>query len=213
MMSDLAERGAILGFQAVVDREHVAEHPVSALIEVKLTPERDGGFDRMARRIARFDQYIALYEKLGQENPELLIKAASRLRGMANYRTNFQIISVKALAGKFIFFFPIILTILFHLLISLYLLKKTIDNTFDILYISDVISGGYKNAIQAQFVLDFNHCRFLKKFSFEKDFKNEDQSYKFMEYFKSFNLNFFFSGFYYVLSLFIPLMFSIDLLS
>lgn len=42
------------------------------------------------RRIERFDQYIALYESLGQQDPKLAIKAASRLRGLANYRTNFQ---------------------------------------------------------------------------------------------------------------------------
>ncbi|MCA9710324.1 MAG: S46 family peptidase, partial [Myxococcales bacterium] len=42
------------------------------------------------QRITRYDQYIELYERLGQQNPELAIKAASRLRGLANYRTNFQ---------------------------------------------------------------------------------------------------------------------------
>lgn len=41
-------------------------------------------------RIKRYDEYIALYEKLGQQDPGLAIKAASRLRGLANYRTNFQ---------------------------------------------------------------------------------------------------------------------------
>lgn len=41
-------------------------------------------------RIARYEQYIALYEKLGQADPRLAIKAASRLRGLANYYTNFK---------------------------------------------------------------------------------------------------------------------------
>ncbi len=41
-------------------------------------------------RIARFEQYIALYEQMGQADPALAIKAASRLRGMANYYTNFK---------------------------------------------------------------------------------------------------------------------------
>ncbi|MEM7156451.1 MAG: S46 family peptidase [Myxococcota bacterium] len=40
--------------------------------------------------IERYDQYIALYEALGRENPALAIKATPRLRGLANYRTNFQ---------------------------------------------------------------------------------------------------------------------------
>jgi DNA-binding Lrp family transcriptional regulator len=53
--------GTILGYQAVVDREKVARDEVVAVIEVKLSPERGGGFDRMARRIARFDQVRACY--------------------------------------------------------------------------------------------------------------------------------------------------------
>jgi DNA-binding Lrp family transcriptional regulator len=61
MMSDLRDRGAILGFHAVIDPEHLSESPVSALIEVKLTPERDGGFDRIARRIANFGQVSSCY--------------------------------------------------------------------------------------------------------------------------------------------------------
>lgn len=45
---------------------------------------------RYPRSIERYEQYIALYERLGQQDPALAIKAASRLRGLANYRTNFQ---------------------------------------------------------------------------------------------------------------------------
>lgn len=45
---------------------------------------------RYPRNIARYDQYIALYEQLGAQDPELAIKAATRLRGLANYRINFQ---------------------------------------------------------------------------------------------------------------------------
>jgi len=48
--------GTILGYHAVVDREKANRGEVVALIEVKLTPERGGGFDRLAQRIARFDQ-------------------------------------------------------------------------------------------------------------------------------------------------------------
>lgn len=45
---------------------------------------------RYPRDIARFGETIALLEKLGKERPELAIKAASRLRRMANYYTNYQ---------------------------------------------------------------------------------------------------------------------------
>ena len=50
------KEGLILGYHAVVDRQKAGYNGVTALIEVRITPERDGGFDRLARRIAQFDQ-------------------------------------------------------------------------------------------------------------------------------------------------------------
>ena len=56
-LSKLIESGTILGFAAVTDISKLeGSNAVSALIEVKLTPERGGGFDRLARRIAKFDE-------------------------------------------------------------------------------------------------------------------------------------------------------------
>lgn len=48
--------GVILGYQAVVDRTKVEKRGVTALIEVKISPDMGGGFDRLARRIAQYPQ-------------------------------------------------------------------------------------------------------------------------------------------------------------
>ncbi len=53
--------GSILGYHAVINSEALGDQRVSAFIEVKLTPERGGGFDRLAMRIARFDQVVSCY--------------------------------------------------------------------------------------------------------------------------------------------------------
>ena len=53
--------GVILGYHAVVNAERAGELNVRAFIEVKVTPERGGGFDRLALRIARFDQVVSCY--------------------------------------------------------------------------------------------------------------------------------------------------------
>ena len=53
--------GTILGYQAVVNAELAGDQQVSACVEVKISPEREGGFDRMARRIAKFDQVTSCY--------------------------------------------------------------------------------------------------------------------------------------------------------
>ena len=56
-MAALEKDRAIMGYTAVVDPEKVGNgRMVSAVIEVKVLPERGGGFDRLAGRIARFDQ-------------------------------------------------------------------------------------------------------------------------------------------------------------
>ena len=54
--------GTILGYQAIVDAERGGDTgAVTAVIEVKVTPEREGGFDRLAGRIAAFEQVRACY--------------------------------------------------------------------------------------------------------------------------------------------------------
>lgn len=57
----LEKSGAILGYHAVIDPEKTGERSVTALIEVKITPERGGGFDRFANRIAQFEQVESCY--------------------------------------------------------------------------------------------------------------------------------------------------------
>ena len=55
------ESGVILGYSTVIDTEKVGDQFVTAVIEVKITPERGGGFDRLAERIAKFSQVQSCY--------------------------------------------------------------------------------------------------------------------------------------------------------
>jgi DNA-binding Lrp family transcriptional regulator len=104
MMESLESSGAILGYHAVVDKETFTETPVSALIEVKLTPERDGGFDKLARRIAKFSQVTNCYLMSGGydlavvvEGPDLrdvarfVSEKLSTLDGVISTATHFQL--------------------------------------------------------------------------------------------------------------------------
>jgi DNA-binding Lrp family transcriptional regulator len=43
-------RGIIRGYQAIVNDDQLDPNRVRAVIEVKITPEREGGFDRLAAR-------------------------------------------------------------------------------------------------------------------------------------------------------------------
>lgn len=84
MIADLQAKGAILGYHAVVDPERAGQRHVSALIEVKLTPERDGGFDRLAQRIARFDQVTSCYLMSGGYDLAVLVEGED-LREVARF--------------------------------------------------------------------------------------------------------------------------------
>lgn len=55
IIKELEKDKVILKYKAVIDQEKVNDM-VEALIEVKVTPERDYGFDKVAERIANFPE-------------------------------------------------------------------------------------------------------------------------------------------------------------
>ena len=76
--------GTILGYHAVVDPEAIGDTSVSAFIEVKVTPERGGGFDRLAMRVARFDQVVSCYLASGGYDLMVVVEGAD-LREVARF--------------------------------------------------------------------------------------------------------------------------------
>lgn len=76
--------GTIAGYQAVVDPDRAGDDDVSAFIEVKLTPERGGGFDRLALRIARFDQVTSCYLASGGYDLMVVVEGTD-LREVARF--------------------------------------------------------------------------------------------------------------------------------
>ena len=53
--------GDILGYQAILSDEANGGNDVQAVIEVKLMPERGGGFDRLAERISKYSEVKSCY--------------------------------------------------------------------------------------------------------------------------------------------------------
>ncbi|MDR1116649.1 MAG: Lrp/AsnC family transcriptional regulator [Oscillospiraceae bacterium] len=51
----------ILGYKAIIDWERSESEVVTALIEVKVTPQRGEGFELIADRICKFDEVESLY--------------------------------------------------------------------------------------------------------------------------------------------------------
>ena len=80
----LEKEGVIRGYQAIVDRERLDKNTVTAFIEVRITPERGGGFDRIAHRIAKFDQVVSCYLISGGYDLIVVVQGGS-LREVASF--------------------------------------------------------------------------------------------------------------------------------
>lgn len=76
--------GVILGYQAVLNEEKLGVDLVRAAIEVKITPERGGGFDRLAERIAKYREVISCYLMSGSYDLLVLVEGNS-LREVATF--------------------------------------------------------------------------------------------------------------------------------
>lgn len=60
-MREMEEEGLIRGYKAVVDWDRMDKTYVSALIELKVTPKRDAGFEDIARSVTKFSEVETVY--------------------------------------------------------------------------------------------------------------------------------------------------------
>ena len=60
-ITELESNGTILGYKAIVDWEKTERESVTAMIDVKLTPQKDKGFDRVAEKIYNYPEVRSLY--------------------------------------------------------------------------------------------------------------------------------------------------------
>ena len=61
MIADYEKDGIILGYQALIDWDKTDREYVSALIEIKIAPQRDHGFDTVAEKIYNYPEVQSLY--------------------------------------------------------------------------------------------------------------------------------------------------------
>jgi DNA-binding Lrp family transcriptional regulator len=60
-IGEYEKTGIIRGYQAIVNEDQLDLDRVSAVIEVKMTPEREGGYDHVASRISKFPEVDSLF--------------------------------------------------------------------------------------------------------------------------------------------------------
>lgn len=74
-VADYEKRGVIRGYHALINADLVDDdESVRAVIEMRVRPAQDGGFDRIANRVGRFDQVESMYLMSGGFDLLLIVR-------------------------------------------------------------------------------------------------------------------------------------------
>ena len=74
-IEELERRRVILRYSPIINWDLTDRERVEAMIEVRVTPQRDMGFDAIARRIYRFDEVKSVYLMSGSYDLLVLVEA------------------------------------------------------------------------------------------------------------------------------------------
>ena len=80
----LKGEGILLGWRPILNPGSQADSQVRAAIELKIRPERDGGFDRLAERISKFEEVESCYLMSGAYDL-LVVVVARNLQQIASF--------------------------------------------------------------------------------------------------------------------------------
>lgn len=107
-IAEYEKTGVIRGYEAILNEDQLELGKVRAVIEVKVTPQREGGFNTVAERISRFPEVTSAYLMSGTydlllfvEGPTLHEVAAfvserlSTLEGVVSTSTHFMLKTYK----------------------------------------------------------------------------------------------------------------------
>ena len=81
---DVEKNSTILGYKTVVDWDKTSKESVTALIEVKITPQKGMGFDEIARQIYSHHQVESVYLMSGGFDLTVIIKGRT-MREVARF--------------------------------------------------------------------------------------------------------------------------------
>ena len=80
----LREEVSLLGWVPLLHPSHKGRESVRAVIEVKISPEREGGFDRMAQRISKFEEVEACHLMSGAYDLMVIVQGKN-LHAVASF--------------------------------------------------------------------------------------------------------------------------------
>lgn len=86
-IAQMEKEKIICGYHTLINWENTLDETVSALIEVKVTPQRGLGFDKIAERIYKFEEVDAVYLMSGAFDFTVLING-SNMKQVAMFVSN-----------------------------------------------------------------------------------------------------------------------------
>ncbi len=76
-IADYEKKGVIRGYRALIDWDKVDQNYAQALIELKVIPKRDRGFDEIAGRLMEFPEVDSVYLMSGGYDLAVIVKGRS----------------------------------------------------------------------------------------------------------------------------------------
>ena len=83
-LAALEAEGIICGYHTLINWDNTDEEKVIALIEVKVTPQREMGFDKIAERIYQYSEVTSVYLMSGGYDFTVMIEAKT-MRAVAQF--------------------------------------------------------------------------------------------------------------------------------
>lgn len=73
-LAALEKQGIIKGYKPIIDYEKIHGEMVTALIELKVTPQKNFGFEEIAKRIGEYDEVDSVYLMSGGYDLSVTVK-------------------------------------------------------------------------------------------------------------------------------------------
>ena len=83
-IAEYEKNGTIVGYQTLIDWDKTDREIVSAVIELKVTPQRDRGFDRIAEKLLHYPEITSICLMSGSYDIQLIIEGKT-LREVAQF--------------------------------------------------------------------------------------------------------------------------------
>lgn len=84
LIAEMEKDGTICGYPTLINWDNMENEHVTAIIEVKVTPQRGQGFDKIAERIYNFEEVTTCYLVSGNYDLAVIIEGRS-MREIANF--------------------------------------------------------------------------------------------------------------------------------